>query len=213
MQEPFILGRTNSPSLPLLSRRSDAAAQGAPVGGNNHPGATKMNGYAAKPLTLQKINQAYALVRTADPRMTAEKWRDIAADFLAADDDDARSTRGVVTVQNDQGYILGLFCYAACDHLRHGRTLKVENLMAIDLFDTGAAIEVLLQSMTDLAQKSACTAIEVESPAQWNDNSPVKQRLSAWFAAVPNGDSEPRLRRLLRLLEPVPCRPLSPTAN
>jgi hypothetical protein len=170
----------------------------------------KMNGYAAKPLTLQKVNQAYAVVRTADPRVTAEKWRADAARFLSPDESEEKSTRGVVTVQNDQGYILGLFCYAACDHLRHGRTLKVENLIALDLFDSVGAIDVLLRSMADLAQKSACTMIEANAPVQWTGDSAVGRRLSAWFSTPCDSDSEPRL---LRLLDVAPCRPLSPPAT
>jgi hypothetical protein len=185
-------------------------ARAAPVGGNNHPGAMKMNGYAAKPLTLQKINQAYALVRTADPRVTAEKWRADAARFVSPDESEEKSTRGVLTVQNDQGYILGLFCYAACDHLRHGRALKVENLIALDLFDSAGAIEILLQSMADLAQKSACTVIEAEPPVQWAGDSAVGRRLSAWFSTPCDSDSE---ARLLRLIDVAPCRPLSPAAT
>lgn len=168
-------------------------------------GAGMMDGFTAKPLSLNKINQAYALVRTARPAVTADVWRDVATDFLSASAAESAAPRGVITVQNDQGYILGLFCYAACDHLRHGRALAVENLMALDLFDSVGAMGALLRAMEDLARRLGCAAVLAETPAHCRTGSDSCRLVSDWFCNAPDSDSP---TTLVRLLNDAPCRPL-----
>lgn len=154
-----------------------------------------IDGFFAKPLALNKINQAYALVRTTRPDLTADGWRAMAMEYLAESPAEASAARGVVAVHNDQDYIVGLFCYAACDDMRHGPTLRIENLMALDLFDQAGVMAALLDEIEALAGRLQRRAVVAERPACSAPGSESGRLVAAWFA-----DSDDPARGLLRLL-------------
>lgn len=156
--------------------------------------------FTIKPLALNKINQAYALVRTARPDLTADGWRAVARGYLAEEPSVPAPARGVVAVQNDQGYIVGLFCYAVCDDMRHGATLRVENLTALDLFNEAGVMEVLLREIDAVGRRLACRAVLADPPACCRADSDSSRRVAAWFAAAREGGGG-----LLRLLDDAPA--------
>ncbi|HRJ60518.1 MAG TPA: hypothetical protein PKZ97_08290 [Azospirillaceae bacterium] len=151
--------------------------------------------FSAKPLALNKINQAYALVRTTRPDLTADGWRALATEYIAESSAEAPAARGVVAVQTDQGYIVGLFCYAACDDMRHGPTLRIENLIALDLFDQAGVMAALLDEIEALARRLQRRAVVAEQPACSRPDSESGRLVAAWFA-----DSDDPAQGLLRLL-------------
>lgn len=165
------------------------------IGRQQADGDGMTDGFTAKPLALNKINQAYPLVRAARPDLTADGWRAVATEYLAARQDAPESPRGVVAVQNEQGYIVGLFCYAACDDMQHGATLRVENLTAIDLFNQAGIMELLLREVERVARRLRCRAVLADPPACNRSDSESGRRVADWFRDVGvDGDG------LLRLL-------------
>lgn len=170
------------------------------------------HGFTAKPLARQQIDQAFPLVNAVAPGLTVQRWRDFAARALPdAPPSDGPSAavvgRGIMTVQNDRGYILGLFSHGVCDHLRLGRVLGVDNLMVADMFDAGGAMEALLEAMKRLAREAGCVAIHTDLPEHLPT---LPDACRAAFDHFGGGDHASRSQRLIRLLGEPPCRPLAP---
>lgn len=138
------------------------------------------DGFIAKPLGRRQIDQAYPLVCAMAPGLGVDQWRAFAAAVLdsatlgsstegAAGDGAARegrlpASRGIMTVQNAQGYLHGLFSYTAEPHLLHGQTLCVDNFVVLDLFDVAGVAEALLRAMEGLARRLGCAAIHTTLP-------------------------------------------------
>lgn len=133
------------------------------------------DGFIAKPLGRRQIDQAYPLVCAIAPGLEVDQWRAFAAAVLdsatpsgkgggASGGSGRPADRGIMTVQNAQGYMHGLFSYAAEPHLLHGRTLCVDNFVVLDLFDVAGVAEALLRAMEGLARRLGCTAIHTTLP-------------------------------------------------
>ncbi|WP_181449429.1 hypothetical protein [Azospirillum thermophilum] len=119
--------------------------------------------FIAKPLGRRQIDQAYPLICAISPGLAVERWRAFAAALLDRNGQSALPA-GIMTVQNANGYIHGLFSYAVEEDLRHGPALVVDNFVVMDLFDLGGAAEVLLRAMEALAARLGCTAIHTNLP-------------------------------------------------
>ncbi|WP_395458623.1 hypothetical protein ACHMW5_33330 [Azospirillum melinis] len=128
------------------------------------------DGFIAKPLGRRQIDQAYPLVCAMAPGLGVDQWRAFAAAVLdsatleGSGDGRLPASRGIMTVQNAQGYLHGLFSYTAEPHLLHGRTLCVDNFVVLDLFDVAGVAEALLQAMEGLARRLGCAAIHTTLP-------------------------------------------------
>lgn len=138
--------------------------------------------FIAKPLGRRQIDQAYPLVCAIAPGLGVDRWRAFAAALLdsatvggsrkgggksGAGTDGLPAPRGIMTVQNAQGYMHGLFSYAVEAQLIHGRTLCVDNFVVLDLFDVAGPAETLLQAMEGLARQLGCTAIHTTLPERY----------------------------------------------
>ncbi len=138
------------------------------------------DGFIAKPLGKRQIDQAFPVVHAILPDLGVERWRAFAAAVLdrAQVADDARVPRtGIMTVQNERGYIHGLFSYATEENLHHGRILSVDNFIVHDLFNLSGAAAVLLHAMDGIARGLGCSAIHTNLPPAYstsaNDCNPV----------------------------------------
>ncbi|WP_042689384.1 hypothetical protein [Azospirillum sp. B506] len=131
------------------------------------------DGFIAKPLGRRQIDQAYPLVCAIVPGLGVDQWRAFAAAVLdsttgSGDGGSGRpADRGIMTVQNAQGYMHGLFSYAVEPHLIHGRTLCVDNFVVLDLFDVAGIAETLLRAMEGLARRLGCAAIHTTLPERY----------------------------------------------
>ena len=190
---------SNSRLRPHVDAGFRAGGIRAIIGRQQAHGDRMTDGFTAKPLALNKINQAYPLVRAARPDLTADGWRAVAAEYLAARQDAPETPCGVVAVQNEQGYIVGLFCYAACDDMRHGVALQVENLTAIDLFNQAGVMETLLREVEKVARRLRCRAVLAARPTCSRPDSQSGRLVSACFWDAGDGRDG-----LLRLLDDAP---------
>ncbi len=123
-------------------------------------------GYQTVPLRPQQVDQAFPLVSTIAPELGREQWSAFAHGMLDAT---GGPPRGIVSLQNRRGYIIGLFTWAVEPHLRHGRTLTVANFVVLDLFNLRAAADQLIREMETLARTNGCTAIHTELPEAYSN--------------------------------------------
>lgn len=124
------------------------------------------DGFIAKPLAKRQIDQAFPLVRAIAPGLDVERWRAFAGALIGRPGPSVAPS-GIMTVQNDRGYIHGLFSYTRERHLHHGPILSVENFIVLDLFDPAAAASTLLRAMDGVAKALGCTAIHTNLPEQY----------------------------------------------
>jgi len=130
------------------------------------------DGFIAKPLQKRQIDQAFPVVRAILPELAVERWRAFAAALLdRAQGAPAASVSpaGIMTVQNERGYIHGLFSYSAHEHLHHGRILTVENFVVLDLFNLSGAAAELLRAMDTVARGLGCSAIHTNLPDSFSN--------------------------------------------
>lgn len=113
--------------------------------------------FLTRPLERDQVAQAYALIQSADPTLSLDRWTRFAHKMLAQ----PRSSRhtGIMTIQTEAGYMCGLFAFEIVDDLRLNRTLAIRNVFAISLIQPEAIIRALLESAESLAHLNGCAAI------------------------------------------------------
>ncbi len=123
--------------------------------------------YVVKPLGKRQVMQAYPLVQTAVPQLTLEQWMTYASSLCKeAARKDAGS--GVMTAQNRDGYIYGIYCHDIETDIEHGRVLKVSNLVAANLYDSAGIMDRMIDSMMSVARGCDCAAVHVDLPENMN---------------------------------------------
>lgn len=119
--------------------------------------------YLVKPLGEGQVLQAYPLVQTAVPHLTLDQWLDYAKSVCEDERPEDPGT-GVMSAQNDDGYIYGIYCHEVTNDIQHGRILKVSNLIAANLYDAGGIMDRMIDSMMKIARDQGCTAVHVDLP-------------------------------------------------
>lgn len=148
---------------------------------------------SVKPLDRREVEQAFPLVEALHPEITLATWRQFAARHIPAADEaepgpdggrpdgmrpqagEARSdaahkaapeaaTSGILAVKFGTRIIHGLAAFQVRDTLGHGRTLVVEEFVALALLDTESVAERLLDSLERLAVAHGCDAIHIQIP-------------------------------------------------
>lgn len=121
--------------------------------------------YVVKPLGEGQVLQAYPLVQTAVPHVTLEEWVRYAEE-LRDRQHLAPGCAGVMSAQNPDGYIYGIYCHEVESTIKHGRILKVTNLVTANLYDSSGIMDRMIDSMHDKARDSGCVAVHVELPEE-----------------------------------------------
>jgi len=119
--------------------------------------------YVVKPLGGGKVLQAYPLVQTAVPHLTLDQWLDYAGAVCEVDPPTPGGT-GVMSAQNCDGYIYGIFCHEVTTDIVHGRILKVSNLITANLYDAAGIMDRMIDSMLEIARDQGCAAVHVDLP-------------------------------------------------
>jgi hypothetical protein len=127
--------------------------------------------FDVKPLSKNTAAKAYPLIQTACPGVSLDAWIDFAAK-LTQPHPPMTLAAGIVTAENERGYIHGLFSYTVRIVLNHNGVLTVENLIAVDMGDRAAAVKALIDGMEALARRFNCTAIHTHIPEGWIENRP-----------------------------------------
>jgi hypothetical protein len=118
--------------------------------------------FILRPLTRRQVAQAYALVRHALPHATPARWDSFARARIGADG--LRRNQGIITLQSQAGYILGLFIYDLRDDLQDGRTLSVSHVAVAELVGQATLAQHLVDGMVTVARLHDCATIEASLP-------------------------------------------------
>lgn len=146
-------------------------------------------------LDSTKIDQAYGLVRLAAPRITLEAWRDFALSLISHS---GALESGILTIEDERGYITGLAGYAVDRDLEHGRTLVVKNFMAIESLEAQRKeiAFALIWAVQDLARENQCRAIRTIL------HEPEAALRDAWIVEVLKGAGHhTEARRFIKAVE------------
>ena len=109
-----------------------------------------MRNLETRPLTPERVAQAFPLIQTALPAVTFEEWSDFATPLASPA---GQATSGVVTVISEQGFIVGLCCYRVERNLHHGAVLMADPFVALDLLDLKAVARALADAIESLARE------------------------------------------------------------
>ncbi len=120
-----------------------------------------MRSLETRPLTPERVAQAFPLIQTAFPTVSLEDWRDFATPPARAQ---RQSDGGIITVVSEQGYIVGLCCYRVAQDFQHGAVLMADHFLILDLLDQKAVVRALADAVESLARERRCTAIHTSLP-------------------------------------------------
>lgn len=112
---------------------------------------------APRLLDRDMIDRAYPLIRNIAPGITLDRWTRFARPVVTS-----RSTawpRGLMTVQNTTGCILGLFAFEVRDDLTDGRTLHLDNLMTASIPGRDRIWAAIMDAAEHLARVNGCRVI------------------------------------------------------
>jgi hypothetical protein len=152
-----------------------------------------------KPLSLtpEKVDRAYGLVRLVTAQISLETWRGFATSLISPSD---TPESGILTIEDERGYILGLVGYVVDRDLEHGRTLLAKNFFALDGLDTKKkeVAYALIEALEDLARDKGCRAIRTIV------HEPEAALRDAWIIEVLKGcGHHTEARRFIKAVEIV----------
>ena len=121
-----------------------------------------MRELSTRPLTPDRVAQAFPLIQASLPGVTIKEWCDFAAALVSPD---PQAAGGLLTVVSEQGYIAGLCSYRIERDLVHGQTFCAEHFLALDLFDREAVAQTLAARIEALAREQNCSAVHINLPS------------------------------------------------
>ena len=136
-----------------------------------------MRNLQIKHLTADRLQQAYPLLQSCDPALTLEGWQAFARPLLdgTAGSGSRPAESGIMTVENEQSYITGLFTYRCGQDLRLGRVLTAENFIAFDFLDPAACARALGDALEHLSRQLGCAAVRSIVTLADGPNSPNRK--------------------------------------
>ena len=114
-----------------------------------------------RPLTLDRIGQAFPLVQATFPEVTLDEWTHFAGAAVSRREP---LPAGILTVLSELDYIAGLSIYRVEADLQHRCALVADHFFALDLFDRGAVVHALAEALEDVAREHGCVAVHTILP-------------------------------------------------
>lgn len=111
-------------------------------------------------LDRSSIDKAYPLVRGIMPNVTLERWTEFAKPYFAARS--PKWPRGLMTIQNGEGYILGLFGFEVRDELHSSRTLFIYNIIVPRIPGHDLIWASVVSTAETLAAINDCRTIQIK---------------------------------------------------
>lgn len=103
------------------------------------------------------IDRAFPLIRGIVPGITLDHWTHFVRRFLAISSGPGH--RGLMTVQNPAGYILGFFSFEVRDDLYETRSLLLDNIIVADIPGRNTIWALIMKTADQLANMNSCRAI------------------------------------------------------
>jgi hypothetical protein len=113
------------------------------------------------PLGLERLKEAYPLVRDMSPHITAEQWHDYVAPAIGGDKD-----AGVMAIESAHGFIRGLCVYRIVKEMDGSKDFVVIELMVSRTLYRKAAAKILIAAIETEAKARGCVAIVADCPVE-----------------------------------------------
>ncbi|BBK44292.1 hypothetical protein STVA_43120 [Allostella vacuolata] len=111
--------------------------------------------YRVVPLTKARAPQAYPLVQGHFPGLSLSAWRAEVARRLRV----LSLPSGVLVVEGEQGYLVGIAMYRTERTAVGGRALVVDCFLALSLVDRRGVAAALLEGLMQVARSGGCGEI------------------------------------------------------
>ena len=111
-------------------------------------------------LTGDRIDLAFPLAKSSCVGLTLLAWRRWAKTTLRQAD------KGILTVENLTGVLMGLSAYRLYDDLLEGRTLELGPVMLADLVGGTQIADALIEGAERLALRERCSSLHSLLPGQ-----------------------------------------------
>lgn len=133
-------------------------------------------------LDRRSIDKAYALVRGIMPNVTLERWTEFAKPYFAARS--PKWPRGLMTIQNGEGYILGLFGFEVRDDLHSNRTLFIYNIIVPQIPGHDLIWTMVIRTAETLAAINGCRTIQIKLSDDLNAQESDREWLGSSLTAA-----------------------------
>ncbi len=133
-----------------------------------------------RPLSAERVTQAFPLIQAALPAVTLAAWRAFAAALMTGG---AARDSGILAVTDERNYIAGLCSYRVVPDLVHGRLLDAGHFLAFDLFDRRPVAEALAEGIEVMARDRGCSAVHTQLARRNDTLSEPGDGLGELFAA------------------------------
>ena len=130
--------------------------------------------YNARPLSRERIPEAFPVVACLDDQVTAQQWSNYASAVVAANGQGG--SHGIMTLQDPQSHIIGLSVYHIRPDLHRGRLLVIENFAVASLIGAQQATAALLAAMEQLARERGCACLAISLLNRTERRSPNHRR-------------------------------------
>lgn len=108
-------------------------------------------------LTRESVVQAFPLVCNMLPQITLKQWVGFARPHLMSGWQ--TMPRGLMTVQNDDGYILGMFSFEVRGDLTETRVLWIDNIIVPNIPGRDVVWASVVDAIDGLVEKNRCHAV------------------------------------------------------
>lgn len=123
-----------------------------------------LNAYSIRGLIPEKIPQAFTVIQWVYPEMSCDTWAQFARERVCRDGVEP-AEQGILTVENSQECIQGLFCYHVSSVSPRGRTLLCEDFVVLDLLGLEEPLKALLGGAESYAHRFECRLLSLSLPS------------------------------------------------
>ena len=169
--------------LPTFDANQSAGRAELPLWAQSNPkwgASARMMGrtFVIGPLPASRFRQAFSLIWLTAPHLALESWLRYAEALCRPDGGDAG---GIVSAEDEDGYIYGMFCYRVAPDPRFSRTLDVEHFIALGLFDRSATTCALIDAVEHIARDRHCVQVQLALPCARIEFGKMDDSLHNWL--------------------------------
>ncbi len=139
-------------------------------------------------LPEDRVDQCLPLLQALLPSLDRARWRTYCHTLYAAGYP-ARSvpgtpkirSAGIITAEDDDGYIRGLFSYRTAPNLCHGRVLAIDAFVIMEITGAETVAQGLMEKAEDIGRALDCGALLASRPEPTGLCGDLSASVSDWF--------------------------------
>jgi ribosomal protein S18 acetylase RimI-like enzyme len=113
------------------------------------------------PLGVERLKEAYPLVRDMAPQISQEQWHDFVAPAIEGD-----KNAGVFAIESAHGFIRGLCVFRVVREMDGSKNFVIVELVVSRTLYRKAAAKILIAAMEAEAKNRGCGAIVTDCPVE-----------------------------------------------